>query len=109
MTSVGTRWPTSCTESLDDVGAAPSIGTIGDSYDCAMAESEMRPVGGELGSVVHAKKAVPLLWRPRRRASNRSSAAGHELTHNYPRRTATSSSAKVQSPKWARQEYSFRT
>jgi putative transposase len=29
------------TERLDDVGAAPSIGTIGDSYDNAMAESVM--------------------------------------------------------------------
>ena len=27
------------TERIDDVGAAPSIGTIGDSYDNAMAES----------------------------------------------------------------------
>ena len=29
------------TERLDDIGAAPSIGTIGDSYDNAMAESVM--------------------------------------------------------------------
>ncbi len=29
------------TERLDDVGAAPSIGTVGDSYDNAMAESVM--------------------------------------------------------------------
>ena len=29
----------SYTERLDDVGAAPSIGTIGDSFDNAMAES----------------------------------------------------------------------
>ena len=29
------------TERLDDVGAAPSIGTIGDSYDNAMAETMM--------------------------------------------------------------------
>jgi hypothetical protein len=29
------------TERLCDVGAAPSIGTVGDSYDCAMAESVM--------------------------------------------------------------------
>jgi putative transposase len=28
-----------CTERLDDVNAAPSIGSIGDSYDNAMAES----------------------------------------------------------------------
>ncbi|HXY28212.1 MAG TPA: hypothetical protein VEH82_08020 [Acidimicrobiales bacterium] len=27
------------TERLDDIGAAPSIGTVGDSYDNAMAES----------------------------------------------------------------------
>jgi transposase InsO family protein len=27
------------TERIDDVGAAPSIGTIGDSFDNAMAES----------------------------------------------------------------------
>ncbi len=29
------------TERLDDVGAAPSIGTVGDSFDNAMAESVM--------------------------------------------------------------------
>ena len=29
------------TERLDDIGAAPSIGTVGDSYDNAMAESVM--------------------------------------------------------------------
>ena len=29
------------TERLDDVGAAPSIGTVGDCYDNAMAESVM--------------------------------------------------------------------
>jgi putative transposase len=29
------------TESLDEIGAAPSIGTVGDSYDNAMAESVM--------------------------------------------------------------------
>jgi hypothetical protein len=29
------------TERLDDVGAAPSIGTVGDSYDNAVAESVM--------------------------------------------------------------------
>jgi len=45
-----TRWHTNAgsqytsilyTERLDDVGAAPSIGTVGDSYDNAMAESVM--------------------------------------------------------------------
>ena len=29
------------TERLDDIGAAPSIGTVGDSFDNAMAESVM--------------------------------------------------------------------
>ena len=29
------------TDRLDDIGAAPSIGTVGDSYDNAMAESVM--------------------------------------------------------------------
>jgi putative transposase len=29
------------TERLDEIGAAPSIGTVGDSYDNAMAESVM--------------------------------------------------------------------
>ena len=30
-----------CTDRIDEVGAAPSIGTVGDSYDNAMAESVM--------------------------------------------------------------------
>ena len=41
-TDAGSQYTSiSYTERLDDVGAAPSIGTVGDSYDNAMAESVM--------------------------------------------------------------------
>jgi putative transposase len=41
-TDAGSQYTSiSYTERLDDIGAAPSIGTVGDSYDNAMAESVM--------------------------------------------------------------------
>ena len=42
------------TERIDDIGAAPSIGTIGDSYDNAMAESVM----GLFKTELHRNPAV---------------------------------------------------
>jgi putative transposase len=34
------------TDRLDDIGASPSIGTIGDSYDCEYPCGGVRPLGG---------------------------------------------------------------
>ena len=49
--------PARC-EAPSKVGAAPSIGTVGDSYDNAMAESVM----GIFKTELHRN---PLLWLPR--------------------------------------------
>ena len=51
------------TERLDDIGAAPSIGTVGDSYDNAMAESVMGLFKTELHRNVAALAANGGPWK----------------------------------------------
>ena len=83
------------TERLDDVGAAPSIGTVGDSFDNAMAESVM----GLFKTELHRNPAASRPTAAPGRASTTSNRRRVAGSHGSTRSDCTQSSATARRPK----------